>query len=624
MERIGYIYRYKENEGKGILVYGYNWDCDTNPTKPIKFSKTDCISEVRTGVLVYFILENNSSASHIERASLANFKRNIVSEIVSCYDTKDYNDCFRATMIRYENVEDTSFDDYFDDFDDYLAEKEGLPPIEHQEKRMPDSIDGLFAFFGTKGHYPRFGHDNSSQYVDILDIDQWVDNDIVKEGLYYGNNGKEVLDVFDLFINKRKFAYIRHRVRSVNSSKGKIDDSISPQWKLLLASLPIEDLIEICKQEPMLQPAIPDKFCMENIELLSIDYGFPNIDICEAYYRYRIGNLNMTSEYRFMLDMIHAATHCSGKHKENEGANPCQMGKKVLQELNDLLNTQYHTIVLKNVKQQLASLSDNKINGGQRVSFLLLEGNFNYLMKIGNYLDAFNGVLYNRDYYDSIRYDCDYYESFLHAKEAFDELMEEDKIYLNSSIKSKFKECVFGIANEHDRDYKAHDLCVLINNNSDYLASEDIEAIKRIVNSKFAILDDLEELDAAAKCGLISEEQHLKRCKEITKDYDIKGLLNIIEHNYYGNIPILTQTYLIKEILRRFDFKTLSSFKYVRIGNDAIANIESLIDWFNRQSYYGHVDAKIWGIILKETTDELSHEDRLVLYGKGLIQTLSL
>lgn len=141
---------------------------------------------------------------------------------------------------------------------------------------------------------------------------------------------------------------------------------------------------------------------------------------------------------------------------------------------------------------------------------------------------------------------------------------------------------------------------------------------------EFAKLDDLEELNAAAVCGLITEKQHLERYKVMTKDYDLKWLLGIIKENYYNNIPSLTQVYLIKEIVKRFDFKTLSSFKYVKIGHDAIGNLESLIDWFNRQSDYGHVDAKIWEKISKEITNELSHEDRLVLYEKGLIKSLSL
>ena len=618
MERIGYIYRYDEDEGKGILVYGYNWDSDYNPIKPIKFFKSDCISVVHTGQLVYFGFDGSSSASQIERASLANFKKEVVLEIVSCYDTKSWDDCYRNTRIRFENIEDTSFDDLLDDFDDFLSEQNGLPYKERQEKKLPSSIDELYDVFGTKGHHTSYGHDNSSKLIDILNIEQWIDKDIVQKEHYYGTTAEEVLDLFELFVNKRRIANRKHQVQNVNSSK-EVDNSISNSWKLLLASLSKDDLRTICKKEPMLQPALPSMFCLENLDELSIEYGFPNVSICEAFYRYKIKNTKFTSEYRFITDKIYTATHCSGKHKESEGIKPCKIGKHVLHELSDLLEDQYQNVVLNNVKQRLTSLSNNKINGEQKVSSLLMNNDVGYLIKIGNFLDSYNGVFYNTEYFDTIRYDCDYYETILFTIDAYENLLEEDKLCLESSIRSKFRECLMGLANETYTDYKAHNLCVLIKDKSKYLDAVDIDVVKEIVNSEFANLDDLKELNSAADCGLITEKQHLESYKAITKDYDLNWLLGIIKENYYNNIPSLTQEYLIKEIVRRFDFKTLSSFNYVKIDHDAIGNLESLIDWFNRQSDYGHIDAKIWEKISKEMTDELSHEDRLALYEKGLI-----
>lgn len=619
MEKIGYIFRYNKNEGKGILVYGYNWDSHNNPIKPIKFFKSDCISDVHTGQLVYFEFEG-FSVSHIERASLANFKKDVVLELVSCYDTESWNDCYRNTRIRFENIEDNSLDDFFDDLDDYLAEQDGLPYKERQERKIPSNIDELYDVFGAKGHLTSYGHDNSSKLIDILNIEQWIDKDIVQKEQYYGIKADEVLNLFDLFVNKRRIAYRNHQVQSVNSSK-EVDYSISPSWKLLLESLPKDELRTICKKEPMLQPALPSQFCIENLDVLSIEYGFPSVSICEAFYRYKIENTKLTSEYRLITDKIYTATYCSRKHKEEEGIYPCKIGKHKLQELSDFIENQYQNVVLNNIKQQLTTLSNNKINGEQKVSSLLMNNDVGYLIIIGNFLDCYHGVFYNTDYFETIRYDCDYYETLLHTIEAFDELKEEDKVYLDSSIKSKFKECIFGIANEHYRDNKAHELWVLLNNNPNYLTFEDTEAIKRIVNSEFAKLDDLEELDAAADCGMITEKQHLERFKIITKDYDLERLLGVINKNYYNSIPSLTQAYLIKEIVRKIDLKTLSSFKYVKIEHDAIWNLESLIDWLNRQNDYGHLDAKIWEKLSIEMTDKLSLEDRLVLYEKGLIKS---
>ena len=426
-----------------------------------------------------------------------------------------------------------------------------------------------------------------------------------------------------MFVNKRRIAYRNHQVQSVNSSK-EVDNSISHSWKLLLVSLPEDELRAICMKEPMLQPALPSKFCIENLDVLSIEYGFPSVSICETFYRYKIENTKLTSEYRLIADKIYTATYCSIKHKEDEGINPCKIGKHKLQELSDLLENQYQNVVLNNVKQRLTSLSNNRINGELKVSSLLMNNDVEYLKKIGIFLDSYDGVCYNTDYFDTIRYDCDYYDTILFTIDAYENLLEDDKSYLESSIRSKYRECLMGLANEKYTDGKAHNLCILIKYNSKFLNAEDIDVVRKITNSDFAKLDDLAELNFAADCGLITENQHLERFKLITKDYNLKWLLGIIKKNYDNNIPSLTQAYLIKKIVRRFDFKTLSSFNCIKLEHDVIGNLESLIDWLNQQSDYGHLDAKIWGKILKEITDKLSHEDRLVLYEKGLIKSLSL
>lgn len=78
MKRIGYVYKYSEDEQKGILVYG-QWkkeDGYNTPhiiqDEPIKFSIDNCITAVKTGQLVYFELKGND-AINIECISLANF-----------------------------------------------------------------------------------------------------------------------------------------------------------------------------------------------------------------------------------------------------------------------------------------------------------------------------------------------------------------------------------------------------------------------------------------------------------------------------------------------------------------------------------------------------------------------
>lgn len=612
MIQIGYIYRYNENEEKGILVYGYNWDY---ATKPIKFSKSDCISDVHTGQLVYFELQNDDSATHIEEASLANFKRDVIQEIVSCYELKDLNDCYKITTIRYENLEDNSEDDFWYECMNSLAEQDGLPPIVRQEKSLPSSIDELYDVFGTKGHHSIFNDNNGSKFIDILNIDLWIENDIIQKKQYYGVTIEEILDLFDLFLKKRRVAIEK------NNNPRMIDDSVSQKWKLLVASLSDEDLRLLCKKAPMLQPVLPSKFCLENLGFLSIDFGFPDVAVCEAYYRYRISIVKLTTEYRFMSERIYAATHCTVKHKENEGVPACKMGKSVLQELKDLLENRYQTIVLDYVKKKLSLLSNNKINGEQRISSLITKGDSDYLIKIETYIDRYYGVFYNTDYYETIQYDCDCFETIRFLIDAYEDLLKEDKSCLESSIRNKYRECLMGVANAKNRDRKANELYILIKYNKEFLKTEDLKIVTKIVNDEFAKLDDLEKLNAVADCHLITEKQHLARFKEITKDFDIKELLGIIERNYDKNIPILTQAYLIREIIRKFDFKTLETFNWVKTEYGFIGNLTDLIKWFNNKSKLEYLDSRVWKGILKETTDKLSKKDRWQLFGMGLIPT---
>ena len=91
MKRIGYIYKYNPSEGLGILVYGkwkvesgYGWRSSTIiKNTPILFSANDLLSEVGTGQLVYFDLDDQT-ASNIERASLSNFKVEYINSIIRC------------------------------------------------------------------------------------------------------------------------------------------------------------------------------------------------------------------------------------------------------------------------------------------------------------------------------------------------------------------------------------------------------------------------------------------------------------------------------------------------------------------------------------------------------------
>lgn len=621
MERIGYIYRYNEDEKKGILVCRDNSNTQHVFFSQLIFNKSDCVSDVQTGQLVYYKTDAKDSATHIEKVSLNNFKRDLVSAIASCYDTCDWHDCFDLTHLKYKDIENSCVlsDEDLLDFDDIFPDVHSERNTENE--KLPDGIDELYSLLRSSQHgsfYPE-----SNICIDVLKIDYWIDDVFVRSPTCYGKTAEEVLDLFDLFVKKRKKAYYAYQNRYRKSSKD-VDDSISPSWKLVLESLSEDELRTICKKEPLLQPALPSEFCLDNLDVLSINYGFPDVSVCEAYYRYRISIVKLSAEYNFMSEKLYVAANCTAKHKENEGVPACKMGKNVLLELKDLLEKQYHTIVLKDVKQRLSLLSNNMIDGEQRVSFLLKEGNSSYLARLGSFVDTceYNCVLSKNDDGETIRYDCDYSTTIFIALFAYKGLTDEDKACLDSAIRNKFKECVMGIAKERHNDRKVYQLCSLINDYPQYLTSEDFETIKEIVHSEFVELDNFEELDNAANCGLITVEHHLDRYKEITKDYDIGMLLGILnDHFDHKNMPTLTQTYLIKQVFDKYNFMTLNSHHYIKVGYDTIRNIGDLIDWFNHECKYGYLNAQIFDNILKEQMERLDRGDRWGLFDKGLISS---
>lgn len=104
MKKIGYIHRYDNNEEKGILVYGYNKGPLWDSPKPILFSKSQCKTSVKTGVLVYFEIDEDETVRDIEYASIFNFDKELLLSYASVYDTKDWNECEKETHICYQNI----------------------------------------------------------------------------------------------------------------------------------------------------------------------------------------------------------------------------------------------------------------------------------------------------------------------------------------------------------------------------------------------------------------------------------------------------------------------------------------------------------------------------------------
>ena len=110
MKKIGYIYKYSPSERIGILVFGVwkvrsSWGSTIKNT-PILFSNNDLLSEVSTGQLVFFDLDDKNTASNIERASLSNFKLEYINSLITCKSNEsEYSFYSDNTYISFERLD---------------------------------------------------------------------------------------------------------------------------------------------------------------------------------------------------------------------------------------------------------------------------------------------------------------------------------------------------------------------------------------------------------------------------------------------------------------------------------------------------------------------------------------
>ena len=327
MKRIGYINNYSEVEKKGILVYG-RWD-ETSylyDRGTFLFSDLDCISKIETGQLVYFEIKEGKIGK-IERASLANFDKKVIEEIITEKDRDLPNWYYQKTNISYENLNNIvqpfsnndkekskeihldDFDLYDIDLDDIDLDDIDLDDIDLDDKfttnvsnnssvisnkdnyepvQLPENINEIYNCFGKYKHNS-YGH--KSIIIQILDISLWLDKEIGK-GKCFGKNIDELKYLYEIFIEKQRI----DKKRNVITPKRE-NDCISPSWKLLLSKLSDDVLITIPEQMPLLQPALPIKFCKTHLGLLTNEYGMPNITICKMYCLHIIKESCSISDY---------------------------------------------------------------------------------------------------------------------------------------------------------------------------------------------------------------------------------------------------------------------------------------------------------------------------------------
>lgn len=637
MKTLGYIFRYNEDEQMGILAFGHKhgpyWE------KPILFTKKQCLSPIETGQLVYFDLLDNNTANNIERASFSNFKKNVIEDVVSCYSNKHKNEWYDITHIQFEDIsklkvkevviEDSSIEeknenaldfscldleglDWDLDFDDEPEQEDPFDYIDSKGYKpisLPEDISSLYNLFGGNKHFSEVRWNNSyysgksdTIVVDLLDIENWFDKNMLKDESFYANSLEHILEIFDLFVNKKREA-IRYAFNDYN-------DSISPYWKYILSAISNDDLREICSKEPLLQPALPRKFCFDNINLLTLNYGFPSISVCEQHIRYRANNIKETSEYIYLKDKIEYAIHCTVDHIKEEGIPLCKVKKKVLQECKQLLEKNYYEVVLPSLKNKITLISNKQLNGEKLISNLVNRKDFDYLLKLGIFIDKYEHLLDN----------CFTFYFIGKFIPLYDGLKDEDKKHFEIPVKKRISECFMKIAEHEIEEKETSSLSYNIKKYSEFINPDTIETIKTKANPVFSNLDDLEKLKDAYDGSFITEEQYLKKYKILTENYTIYQLLKEISGSHLDKKPLLLQDYLLNEIFQKYK----QDNSYIYINYQTITSFEGLIAWLNEECQSNNIDYYVLNKKLLNLTNSLSKEERWNLFEKKLIPSPSI
>ena len=633
-KRIGYIYKYNPSEGMGILMFGVwkvksNWYTTIKNT-PVLFSDNDLLSDVSSGQLVYFDYDGKT-ASNIERASLSNFKVEYINDIIRCKDGERewsfYNDntfisfeCLENIIIpkEGERVQGQKSDEYAElealidelaligenDIDLWGIESSALEPsssptaetdltaVVGTTNSLPNSISELYDCFGK---YPHNGSKESTS-LNVFDLSLWVDSNVL-DNEYFGKKVDELLFLYEIFVLKK------HYDKKGNEIKVKLDnDCISPMWSSLLSKFSDSDLKEILYRAPKLQPALPIDFCKNHPELLTPEYGMPNVEICKLYCQYEITNAKTVSEYQVIKHKLNVYYHCGATHLEGEGTPMCKMGRVRITNLRKRLEAQYENVIKKNIIAQLpnicedANIVDELINATS---------------------DDFNNVALFIEHYNKLKNNFLEYEMCEKILDSYDKL---SKLY-KDALETPLLNCVneSAISATQADNLTPFMLRYHIEKFGNWILESTKQRIKELVNDRFFKLNDLEGLNEAYMAEYITRRQYFLQYKQITCNFDTYQFLKELSDYKIDSAPMVIQWYVVSNIVKQLGYQSLNAYKYVKVEyQDSICDIRSLLKWFAR---YGNLK----DVVLKKTEEKicsvLSNGERWTLFEEKIVQS---
>lgn len=667
MKKIGYIHRYSQAEEKGILVYGYNSGPLWNSPAPILFTKFQCKTSVKTGILVYFEISRDEEICNIEYASIFNFDRDLLFSYVSMYDTMNWEECEKHTHICYQNIfelkewisfematsNDTiegkdakldneedlddlvSFDNDFFDFDD-----DKISIGEYCKIVIPESIDEEFVLFGkqfpkTNSIWDEFEgrEENQTIKIDILNPSLWIPLIPISCENYYGKNENEFKDLFEILVVKKRAAYDRYLsdVRSSRTSSWPFwmklseseqrmlnpdwfpNDSISRNWKNLLNNLSDTEVKNVYSLYPLLQPVLSDSFCEENLDILSEHYGFPSISIAEQYLIKSIYKIISASEYCHFKDLLYTFRHCRVKHLPDEGIPLCLIGKKRLDALSCFLNSKLES-VLSFVKFQIADSVSN-----HELLDCVDEQDTELMLNIGKCYDSIKKFVSND--LDTSTFEV------RKITEAYDGLPKSVHIlfdsYLSRELKSKI---VYLLMESRISPAQLH---FTLTTFSKWIDESFLKEFSEAVDKKYSEVTEISDLKDAYEYNYISEKAFIKRYLELSfMRTDEQCLEDLCGCDRYC-LPEKTQLYILRRVLKKIKLGLTYSYKNKKYNFPGSVKVGSLYDflrWLNDNTVtedtfgsIGTIERNVSEQIQKEIASNLSEEDSWRLFEQDLI-----
>ena len=663
MKKIGYIHRYDNNEEKGILVYGYNKDLLRNSPAPILFSKSQCKTSVRTGVLVYFEIDKDKTVRDIEYASIFNFDKELLLSYASVYDTKEWNECEKETHICYQNIFEQK--DFFSHKEMVSLDnvKEDVTCVEQYE-----SDDVTSKYKDESGEeFDREAYDfdeelgvldwglyededeSDEDFDEVLDVidsdeitlddDQTVIIDILNPSLwiplipksrknYYGKNESEVKDLFEILVAKRrknheeylsKCRRSKRELQTLSIDMQRVsypelfqDDCVSPAWTRLLSRLSFTEIKNIYCSYPLLQPVLPEAFCEEYLDILSEDYGFPSVSIAEKYLKNAIRNIHTSTEYSYYKRMIYTIKNCIARHLPGEGVPFCAIERKKLGNITISLGKRQKKVI--NYIQNQISEANPELPLELRHS---INDNKSLLLQIGEFYDFVRELPKEIVESDFLNY------RLKELKEKYQEIPDTAHIFLDSYLRSTLN--VYLIGSLKSGELSPYELHIILKELSKWIDRSFLSTHLGLIESIFSKTNDVLDLLSAFEYKYIQENHFIQRYYELAADRSDEQCLRDLFEYIEPHFPEELQLYILRRVLKHYDLQ----FTYCYGDKDydfpydvKVRSLNDFLKWMNENTYdnedrTGYISKNVAEQIQKDILLTLSDEDSWYLFENG-------